>query len=165
MSSTSGVVRHGRTGSKITLRRVQTMSSEAFDARACETVRLAFTQVFKDHPEVRSLALTIVWVGALDDAQIHHGIWVAKDADNKPTVVSAPDAVYGSLAQTLRMLDNQLHRAAELNQHLREQCAVLGTEVINKSGQLKKLEEEIAAKRVMLDGNPACTFGADEDSQ
>lgn len=115
---------------------------ETFDVKICERLRQTFAEIFVAHPEVRSLACSIDWFGALNDANIMHGVWLGDVG-----IVAAPDAVFGSIMQSLRMLDSQCTRALELNQHLREQCSILATEVVNKNAEVKKLDEEIAARR------------------
>ena len=122
-----------------------TARAETFDMKVCERVRRCFAETLAAHPEVRRLACSIDWSGDLNDAKIMHGVWLGASG-----IVAAPDAVYGSITQTLRMLDIQCSRALELNQHLREQCSVLATEVINRNGEIERLDKEIATRRKTL---------------
>lgn len=116
---------------------------ETFDVQVADKVRQCFMEVLTAHPEVRSLACCVDWFGPLNAAQgVMHGVWIGESG-----VVGTADAVYGSIGQTLRMLETQSARAMELNQHLREQYAVLASEVISKHGEVKRLQEEVTALR------------------
>lgn len=118
---------------------------QTFDQAVCNKLNETFTRIFASHPEVRSLACTIDWFGPLNDGNITHGVWLCGNG-----VVAAPDAIYGSIMQSLRMLDSQCRRAVELNQHLRQDCINLGTEVRNRSEEVKRLDEEINKRREVL---------------
>jgi hypothetical protein len=119
---------------------------KTFDALICEKLKQLITEhIFTVHPEVRGLAVSIDWASALNDADIKHGIWIGSPPSDE--IVSKPDAIHGSIRQTLRMLDLQCSRAVRLNEHLRGQLQNLATEVVRKNEELKKIEEEIQRRR------------------
>lgn len=101
----------------------------------CDKLRAAFLDVFLAHPEVRCLGATICWNGNLNDARIHHGIWLGQDGGP----VQDPAGVIGSTYQTLKLLDEQMGRAMEIVTALREQVIVLSTEALNKREELEQL--------------------------
>ena len=114
---------------------------ETFDVQVCEKIRKLFADVLTAHPEVRSLACSIDWFGAMNNSQIHHGVWLGEGG-----LVGSPDGIFGSIQQTLKMLETQCSRAVDLHNHLREQVAILATEAANKSEEIKRLDEEIQAR-------------------
>lgn len=116
-----------------------------FDEMVCERLRLAFTDVFLHHPEVKCLAATVCWNGNLNDAQINHGIWLGPDGP-----VQAPDGVIGSVFQTLKMLDEQMGRGMQLAQFFRDQITTLGNEALKKHEELQEVEKALAAKKAEL---------------
>lgn len=117
----------------------QTKSPQpTFDVVVCEKLRDAFQPIINSHPEVAALACTISWKGALNSAQIHHGIWLGENG-----LVGEPEVIFGSIYQTLKMLDEQCGRALEFVQMLKEDAVVAGTEAAKRHEELKSLEEKI----------------------
>ncbi len=120
--------------------------ADTFDVAVCLKLRRAFAEILAAHPEVRSLACSVDWNGPLNEANVMHGVWLGEDG-----IVSRPDAVFGSIAQTMRILDTQFTRAVELNNHLREQLAVLATEATKRNEEVQRLDKEIEARRALLE--------------
>jgi len=116
--------------------------SRPFDEEVCDRIRAAFQDVFLRHPEVKCLAASITWQGALNDARILHGVWLGPDGP-----VVEPDGVIASIHQTLKMLDEQTARGLALVAHLQDQVRVLGSEVVARHEQLRKLEEEVRRRQ------------------
>ena len=105
----------------------------SFDQQVCNKIKEAFANIFLQHPEVKTLGCVISWGGDLNDAKIAHGVWVTPDGP-----IRTPEAVLGSMHQTLRLLDAQLKRAEEIRAALFAEVVDLGNKVINA----KKEEEQ-----------------------
>ncbi|MCI0421518.1 MAG: hypothetical protein L0312_20215 [Acidobacteria bacterium] len=129
-----------------------------FDAAACERIRNCFAEVLLRHPEVRSLSATIDYYGALNDAKINHGVWIGANG-----AVEQPDAIFGSLFQTLKILNIQLERGLALTEHLREQAQVLGAEVVKRHEELKG-SGGARGTQVEPSAGPPSTSGAETHS-
>lgn len=118
----------------------ETPQRMTFDEQVCERLKEAFRDVFLKHPEVKCLSASIVWNGSLNDANILHGVWLGPDGP-----VGTPDAVVGSIHQTMRMLDEQLGRGMELSAYMQERIQVLGTETVRKNEELEKVKKDLEA--------------------
>lgn len=81
-----------------------------FADEIADKLRRCAAEIFLQHPEARSLAMAIDYHGALNDAKIASGVWVERGN----VAVQNPAAVFGSLMQTLKLLEMQFERA--LNQ-------------------------------------------------
>lgn len=108
----------------------------------CDKLRAAFLDIFLAHPEVRCLGTTICWNGNLNDARIHHGLWLGQDGGPVQDAAS----VIGSTYQTLKLLDEQMGRGMQIVTALREQAIVLSTEVIKQREELEKVRREWTAE-------------------
>jgi len=106
----------------------ETPQPPPFDVAACELMREQILHVLAKHPEVRSISVSLDYFGNLNDADIHRGVWIDRSG-----AVTAPDAIFGSLFQTLRMLDLQLHRAVELIEALRQAATHFGQQVVERA--------------------------------
>ena len=113
-----------------------------FDEAACEALRQAIVQVIQEHPEVRSVAVTLDYKGALNDATVQKGLWLGEEG-----VVTAPDAILGSTMQNLRMLEEQLGRMFQVAGGMRESLQVLGEELVSKNEEKESLEKSLEAMR------------------
>ena len=98
-----------------------------FDVKVCDQLRQAVEAVLAQFPEVRSVCVSVDYYGALNDADIHKGLWLDRQG-----AVTAPDAIFGSLFQNLRMLELQFQRAIQLAEALREAVSQLGQEVLDR---------------------------------
>jgi hypothetical protein len=92
-----------------------------------------------EHGEVRSLAVVIDWYGALNDAPIGAAVWVGEDGP-----VQGADAIMGSAQQTIKLLSQQFGRLHSLNQAVRGDLDVVGTQVVAKREELEEIMAEIA---------------------
>lgn len=108
----------------------------------CDKLRAAFLGVFLAHPEVRCLGATICWNGNLNDARIHHGIWLGQDGGPVQDAAS----VIGSTYQTLKLLDEQMGRGMQIVNALREQAIVLSTEVMKQREELEQIKRDWTAE-------------------
>jgi hypothetical protein len=106
-----------------------------FDEAACEALRQACVSVIQDHPEVRSVAATVDYYGALNDAVVQKGIWLGEEG-----VVTTPDAILGSTMQTLRLLEEQIGRLFQVAGSMKESLQVLGEELVKKSKEVEGAE-------------------------
>lgn len=90
-------------------------SPPTFDERAASTIKEWTRQLMVVTPELRSVTVVFDWNGALNDAQIQHGIWQSRlGGGNMP-----PDAIFGSLLQTLKVAEQQLASAYTVVDQLR----------------------------------------------
>lgn len=106
-----------------------------FDQAVADELKEAILGVLVRHPEVRSVAVAIDYKGRLNDAPINHGIWIGEGGR-----VERPDAVFGSLFQTLKLLEEMFARALALGSGLRDAVTALMAEV-------KRHDEEIQQGR------------------
>lgn len=109
-----------------------TETRPTFDEAVCAKIKECFQRIFVEHPEVAALSASVVWRGELNNAHINHGVWVS--ADGPGGVAAAPDVIFGSIHQTIRLLEQQVGRAVDLITMLRERVVVLGTELARKEG-------------------------------
>lgn len=108
-----------------------------FDVAVCAKLKDAFDRVFLEHPEVKALSATVTWNGALNDAEILHGVWLSSDGN----AVKTADGVLTSISQTIKMLEEQLRRGAVIVDNMREQVTVLATEIAKKHEEAKALQK------------------------
>ncbi len=104
-----------------------------FDLQVAEELREAALAVFTRHPEVACLGMAISWKNGLNDNQeIVHGLWLTPDGQ----VVASPPDVIGSAWQTLKLLDQQLARAAQCIQYYERL-------LVEVTGKVKEAYEEL----------------------
>jgi hypothetical protein len=128
-----------------------------FDAAICELLRSAALDILSRYPEARSIAAVVDFHGALNDAEVNKGIWLG---ENGP--VKNPAEIFGSIFQTLRLLESQVGRAVELVQQLKDHAELLGSEVVKRSEELKQIEEAIRSRRT---GSAAAEGRADSQEE
>lgn len=114
----------------------------SFDEVIVAKMRTCFQGIFADHPEVATIAATISWRGGLNEARVLHGLWLGENG-----IVVRPDEIFGSIEQCMKMLVQQVSRAGELTEHLRETVEVLGTEATKKHEELKEVEARVEARQ------------------
>ena len=107
-----------------------------FEVKAQQPVRAAIQAVLATVPEVRSVVVIFDYFGALNDAEISKGLWLGRK-DPLPL-----DAVFGSLMQTQRVLEEQTI-------HAYGQLQALRAAVVTETEQLKNLLKQ---KAEILDG-------------
>lgn len=129
-----------------------------FDVAVCESLRHAITNVLAGFPEVRSIAVSVDYHGALNDADINKGIWLGEAGP-----VTSPDAIFGSVFQTLRMLETQCGRALQLMEQMRENVEVLGAEALKRHEEIQRLDQEIARKTAQAGGSGTSTVAARQE--
>lgn len=129
---------------------------QTFDVAICEELRKAAISVLAKYPEARSIAAMVDYHGGLNDADINKGIWLGENGNNKSFV-----EVFGGLFQTLRLLEGQLSLASKMIENLREQAEVIGSEVVKKSEELKKIDEAIQSRRTQ----PTAAAGTPEEAE
>ena len=80
-----------------------------FDVKAQEPLRAAIQEVLATVPEVRSVVVVLDYFGPLNDAEISKGLWIGR---KEPLPL---DAVFGSLMQTQRVVEEQtIHAFGQL---------------------------------------------------
>lgn len=131
-----------------------------FDAAICEELRATALNILSRYPEARSIAAVVDFHGALNDAEVNKGIWLG---ENGP--VKNPAEIFGSIFQTLRLLESQVGRAVELVQQLKDHAELLGSEVVKRSEELKQLEEEIRSRRTGLAATDGRTASQEEKEE
>ena len=103
-----------------------------FDKAIIADMRRAAEAVLADHLELRSVAVSLDFSGALNDARgVSRGLWIGEDGP-----VTGLDAVIGSAQVTLEMLREQYARGEALVAQLRDEAQVLGTELAERKGRL-----------------------------
>lgn len=110
-----------------------------FDEAVCEDLRLALMDVMLKHPEVKALAVSIVWAGNLITADIKHGLLATRTG--RPKI----DDVCGALIQTTRMLDAQVRTAEATIAGMVDRLAVLGQEIVTRNEQAQEHDRHAAA--------------------
>lgn len=120
-----------------------------FDEHLCNAQKELALALFQQFPMLRSIGVTFDYYGALNDAQVQKGVWMS---DKGP--VSSADAIFGSMFQTLRLLQEQFARAIDYGAHLRESVEVMTIESVRlhndiqeKTTELQRLEAAIQGKR------------------
>lgn len=120
-----------------------------FDEQLCQFQKELALGMFQQFPMLRSIGVTFDFYGNLNDAQIQKGVWMS---DKGP--VSSADAVFGSMFQTLRLLQEQFGRAIDIGADLRRSIEVMTVESVRlhnaiqeKSAELQRLEADIQGKR------------------
>lgn len=108
----------------------------AFDEAVVRELREAFHRIFLRHPEVATLAAVVSWRGNLNDAKIQHGLWLCPAGP-----VQTLDGVFGSAAQTLKMLDFQMGMAYQAQEAMRKRAAALAEEVVKHDEQRQRQQE------------------------
>lgn len=96
---------------------------ETFDEAAASILAEAHALIYARCPEVRSLASVIDYKGTLNDAGVRKGVW---DAADGPAVSAG--TVFGSLTQTLRLLEEQFCYAVGVVTELRKEAESLAAE-------------------------------------
>lgn len=114
---------------------------QTFDQRACAFLRQAHALIFASCPEARSVASVVDYYGNLNDAQIQKGVWHSDQGE----VVNA-DAIFGSMFQTLRLMEEQFHRAIGVGARLRQEAANLSLYNKQLLEANERLEKEIQEK-------------------
>lgn len=109
-----------------------------FDAEICEALADRCREIFLRHPEVKAVGASIVWNGKLNDADINHHIWISPHG-----AVTTPDGIIASVYQTLKLLDQQMGRALQLAEQMRDTITTLGEEATKKHGELQGLQAQI----------------------
>lgn len=99
----------------------------AFDKAAIAKMRESISELFVDHPEVRSVAVVFDYEGGLNDADIDKGLWLGTAG----TVVS-PAAIFGSIHNTMLVLEQMFVRASRLEQNMRDRYQLLASELLEK---------------------------------
>lgn len=117
-----------------------------FDQAITQRLREAALDVLSAHPELRSVCVAFDYKGMLNDAKIVGGLWIGA---NGP--VNELAAVFGSINQTLKLLEQQCSTAYAVVQHLRDQAGVLGKEIESRHATLQEVEAKIA--QVRFDGS------------
>ena len=133
----------------------QTQRPEPFDVRACAILREAHAVIYAQCPEVRSIGSTLDYFGHVNDANVQKGIW---SSENGP--VQAVDAIFGSMFQTMRLLENQFSAAVEVAAAMRAEAEALASANIELRKEREAIQEEIAACRSVRDGIPADGAGS-----
>ncbi len=108
-----------------------------FEAKAQQPLRTAIQMVLATVPEVRSVVVIFDYFGALNDAEISKGLWLGRK-DPLPL-----DAVFGSLMQTQRVLEEQTIHAFGQLQALR---AAVFTETEQLNNILKQKAEALSGE-------------------
>ena len=129
-----------------------------FDVAVCERLRHAIVDVLAGFPEVRSIACSVDYHGSLNDADINKGIWLGEGGP-----VTAPDAIFGSVFQTLRILETQCARALQLMESMRENVEVLGSEAVKRHEEIQRLDAQIEARKEQLRGLGAAAPAAGQE--
>lgn len=111
-----------------------------FDQAICLRFRETIHHAFVAHPELRSVAVVFDYAGSLNDARVDKAIWLGPDG-----AVQSLAGVFGSIQNTLSLLDAQMTRAAAAEQQMRERVSILGAEAKSKHEELQKLERKKAA--------------------
>jgi hypothetical protein len=96
-----------------------------FDQIAHAILQQAHQLILARCPEVRALATSIDYHGALNDAGVVRNVWSSRDGP-----VLAADAVFGSLFQTLRLVEEQFATAVAVAANVREEVQNLSTEAV-----------------------------------
>lgn len=116
-------------------------AKKVFDQAVIDKLRAAFEGVFREHPEVKTLAAAVTWNGGLNDAPLLHGIWLCPAG-----AVSTPDGIITSAQQTMKLLNNQLNRGVELVQHMQDQVLLLAHEIEKSNAELETLRTRQAVE-------------------
>lgn len=85
----------------------------------------------RDHPELRSVAVTLDYEGLLNEAVLHKGVWLGRRG-----TVSRLDELVGSLQQLLEMVQYQVNRLATIGQQYAQQAAAAAQELVAASEKL-----------------------------
>jgi hypothetical protein len=128
-----------------------------FDQFACAVLRQAHAAIFAHCPEVRSVGSTLDFYGALNDAPVQKGVW---SSDHGP--VDTADGIFGSMFQTLRLMEEQFGKAIELGAQMRDDIQALTEENVKLREINEQLQGEIERRAQQLgigtevgDGVPA----------
>lgn len=109
-----------------------------FDERLCQAQKELALAMFQQFPMLRSLCTTFDYYGKLNDAQVQKGVWMS---DKGP--VSSADAIFGSMFQTLRLLEEQFGRAIDYGAKLRETVEVLTVESVRLHNDIQEKTTEL----------------------
>jgi hypothetical protein len=109
----------------------------SFDKATIQAFRKTVLEVCSEHPEVRSVVVTVDYAGGLNDANIDKALWLGADGPVKSIA-----AVLGSVSNTLRTLEIMFGRAIQLEAELRKQIQASGAEVVNQQKALHAVNEE-----------------------
>ena len=106
-----------------------------FDQAVTAELKTACQDIMLRHPEVGDLAVAINWKGNLNDAAIHHGLWIGRNGQ-----VADLAGIFGSSGQAIKLLQTMLERAFNSYQSLRATSLKLG-EIIHEQ------QKEVEARR------------------
>jgi hypothetical protein len=121
-----------------------------FDQAVAEEVRAALADVFLRHPELKAVGVAFSWAGSLNDAQILHGVWLGPTGR-----VNTLEGIFGSVAQTMKLLDQQMTSAYEAQAQMRNHATKAGQEAVTRHEEIQRLDQEIEARRRNLGGGSA----------
>lgn len=110
-----------------------------FDEKAVATLREEILALIGSTPELRGVAAVFDYEGTLNTAGTSFAVWAGEDGE-----VTKPDAVFGSLHQTLRLAEHMLRKVADGTQTFREKVTVLLTEIGRLTQEKLNLEAQVA---------------------
>lgn len=101
-----------------------------------------FGQLLTAHPELRTLAAVIDYRGVLNDSGVPSAVWIGERG--APT---RPDEVFGSMFQTVKLVDKQIASAWDMIKAMRDVMQSASAAVVAKRQELSDLEKKIAEVR------------------
>jgi hypothetical protein len=106
---------------------------EAVVAELGETAK----RVLARHPEVRGVACTVDYFGALNDADVNYAVWIGRDG-----VVSKADGIVGGAFQQVKLLGLMFERGLKMATALRDALTSLSKQVADEHEKLEALRKE-----------------------
>ncbi len=94
-------------------------------------------KILARHPEARSLAMVVDYQQSLNDANVNKGLWIGPNGS-----VTDPAAVFGSMHQTLELLQTQIVAARKVVLNLQQQAGHYGQELVKTREALQTLQAE-----------------------
>ena len=91
-----------------------------FDKAALEKLRGCINECLTEHPELRSVVVVLDYHGTLNNSDVDKGIWIGTDGS-----VIRPEAVFGSIDNTMKILEVMFGRSVSMVEGIKEQAHVV----------------------------------------